>query len=109
MKLSQIAVATTLLGALPAVAAETGRAASIAPLPPDCWAEHTQTQPSPPRQGKDGVPAAAERQRPLTDPHPGAEHPTPAQLRPCTPPRGPAGQKIRAADPPGRMPLSARP
>lgn len=64
----------------------------------DCWKPHGQVQPSPQREGLSNDASFGERFRVLGEEHVGAEHPTPAQLRPCGSPPPPATAASGAAD-----------
>lgn len=96
MEISRFAVASGLLLALSVALAEpalprsgpfpaplSAAAAPVADPTADCWKPHGQIQPSPQREGLSNDASFGERFRVLGEEHVGAEHPTPAQLRPC--------------------------
>lgn len=99
LKLIRFAMAATLvLGCRsdPALAGADAAPPAPAKAAADCWVDHTQVQPSPPRQGSVGTPTVDPAYRLMSDAHPGAEHPTPARKRPCTslPPRQGLGLRL---------------
>lgn len=100
LKLSCLAMAAMLvlgLQSAPGVAGEAAESPAPANAAADCWVDHTQVQPSPPRQGSVGVPTADPAYRLMSDAHSGAEHPTPARKRPCNslpPPRQGVGLRL---------------
>lgn len=91
----RIAVATGVFLTLAPAGAEVGLqtpgvtavAPAVAPAgpgpAPECWLNHAQVQPSPPRDPLAEQSLGDRYRLAAADQHPGAEHPTPAGLRPC--------------------------
>lgn len=81
--------AIAVFAALPPAVAESGLqipgvAAAAANTPnQECWLAHAQVQPPLLREDLLGKPSFSERYRLAAERHAGAEHPTPARLRPC--------------------------
>lgn len=63
---------------VPGVTPSTGNAPTL-----ECWLAHAQVQPPLLREDLPGKPSFSERYRLAAERHAGAEHPTPARLRPC--------------------------
>lgn len=81
--------AIAMFAAMPPAVANTGLQfpggpSSSATAPGlECWLAHAQVQPPLLREDSVGKPSFSERYRLAAERHAGAEHPTPARLRPC--------------------------
>lgn len=107
MEFWRIAVATGVLltlalapaGAevgLQAPGVTAGAPAAVPSPAPECWLNHAQVQPPPPRDPLADQSLGDRYRLASADQHPGAEHPTPAGMRPCNalpPPNVTAGEQ----------------